>query len=1491
MKHLEDLTSMTFYKERLFLPYGTKKQKGTILFSLNTSYESLIDNIFNESDVPLSNVGGIYKSYYYDYTLLPNAIKSKRVTTRPITIAKAKKDRLSDYTLVKSRDESIKTVINPIPGGNNLIYDMEPVVRLYRSITKLNKVSLLEKVTTFFNMINNLYNKVNINGYEKSIIMVNIDEYNKYKLPHTDLLYNISASLHRSEKFLSNLPKMNIKVLFYNTKGYFLMDLSKDLVKSNMGLLNRLLRRLNLDITKDMDTMEREEIQKAITKVATKGAVSNFVGVDDGIDSDGEIPDDVVDTDDEIVDTVSKSTKDIDDLDDTSSLDVELETNEELKKEYLDAITKKQTGKSKSEASLKRDELLREKQKDIKIKNKTIAELTAEKQVPVIKTHKVNSDTIVNENVKEVKFPEVDKTYIRELYDHDIANVITSLNDKSIPVTIVNIDVKDTSDELTLKETYTVTLEDENRKRHTLKFSLPKFIDDEFIYVNGSKKIIQNQIFGFPVIKVGPDEVKVITNYNRVFIYRSGGKITKNYDKFRKVMEKHPEEVSFKNGCCTEANKEYLTFLEYDEYAKSYSEITINNNTICFNQGKLAEMLPNEKSTLEKYLVGYSKESKGGKLYPIYYIPNEAGVDFITFMSNFLSPDLQEEYRKNTHGKKMMYADAKIMTKMIPLVIVLSYFEGLSKVISKFNKQAGSDIVQFTDKKPSDDKSFIKFTDGYLTYPIANMEANLLFNGFTSVNIGQFDIASMDERETYLDIFEYLFGSSLSIADALLNYYDFMIDPITLEVLQMLDYPTDIVSLLIFANSMLADNDFKSDIDLNQYRIRRSEAIPAILYKQIAKAYARYRRTANNPNPVKISMDENAVIKELVMLPTVEDYSELSPMVEVHKNGLASMKGVDGMNQDRAYKLDKRAYDDSMMGVFSISTDPGPNCGKIRQLVAEPNIINARGFIELNNRKDVDKLKDVNISNPVEMLTTMTSTHDDPCRTAMATKQTGHVIPVTDNAPILISNGMDQAIHYRTGNGFSVVAEEDGKVIELDEETEIMIVEYKSGKRQAIDLSKRVVKNGGGGFYLMNQLKPRLTKGKTFKKDTILAYDPKYYKEQGKYFGNRMTFGSLVKVVVASNYATYEDSAFVTKHMSEAMGTNISMRHDIVLGCNSNVEYMVKVGDNVTIGDDLIRYDTSYDDEGLNKMLAGVRDETKEEIINLGKSSLRSHYTGVVSDIYIYCTVDLDELSPSLRKIVKQYQGNVKKRKELLDKYDPDNKGKVQRMGMMMDKSDTKTETDEYGKVQGDTVGKGVKIKFYITYHDELSDGDKLAAQTANKNTIGYQIPKGFEPYSETRPYEEISGIVAPSAILQRGTPSVVIVGTAQKVLIELKRSMYKILTGEDYDEILKQKQPYMVHDFEQTKESVEKLPVISDNEISILESVFDLYKDGRNLYRSNKKYRNQDIILPLNNDVDVSPMLESFDIVEEGHNAILNDNKIVAISSIDANETIKLKL
>ena len=45
------------------------------------------------------------------------------------------------------------------------------------------------------------------------------------------------------------------------------------------------------------------------------------------------------------------------------------------------------------------------------------------------------------------------------------------------------IDVNDTSDELNYKDTYTIYFEDANRKRHTVKVDIPKFLENKFIYV------------------------------------------------------------------------------------------------------------------------------------------------------------------------------------------------------------------------------------------------------------------------------------------------------------------------------------------------------------------------------------------------------------------------------------------------------------------------------------------------------------------------------------------------------------------------------------------------------------------------------------------------------------------------------------------------------------------------------------------------------------------------------------------------------------------------------------------------------------------------------------------------------------------------------------------------------------------------------------------------------------------------------------------------
>ena len=40
----------------------------------------------------------------------------------------------------------------------------------------------------------------------------------------------------------------------------------------------------------------------------------------------------------------------------------------------------------------------------------------------------------------------------------------------------------------------------------------------------------------------------------------------------------------------------------------------------------------------------------------------------------------------------------------------------------------------------------------------------------------------------------------------------------------------------------------------------------------------------------------------------------------------------------------------------------------------------------------------------------------------------------------------------------------------------MIIVKYKNGKHQAINVNPQIVKNSGGGFYLANKMRPTKTK-------------------------------------------------------------------------------------------------------------------------------------------------------------------------------------------------------------------------------------------------------------------------------------------------------------------------------------------------------------------------------------------------------------------------------
>ena len=1365
---LNNIPHLRAYKQRLNLP---RDQKAASMYNIIFINNNSVDDAIKLMKHPLLNTNAKYLTYHIE-SIYKHKIHNKMINSNYKSRVEEIYDRIGDEFSLFKTYRTFEQVTN-----RNVYYDLHIYNNIFFSSVK--NVTVIKKIELYFDYLRTIINSPKFNQYRNKMIFIDVESW--YNLP--DKVDNpITYILLSFRKYFDIFKSLgNMDIYFYSDST--ILKLNPSLCNKNditifKREMSKVLKGINFENDEGFDIeVQKQEIKDTISNnLNTRYGFTTAVSYEDENDpfiEDEPVEVEVNDAGEELKTTINnKIDSALNDLDDSELNETEVETKLKKKldedKELIglmhDTIKEKKTGKSS--ASIKRDAELREKQKKIKINNRTIDDYVttqvSDMSLPSIDVSK--NITTTNPNVSNIKFTNFEKSYNENVMKRDTIKVLSGLNDKSIPTYIKDIKVEDTSDELNYKETYHVVLEDENRVRHNLTFDVPKFVDDKFLYLNGSKKIITKQLFMKPIVKTGPDEVQVCSNYNKIFIRRHGTNMSPKIEKFKKAMSTNIVGVNVKNGDASKINNDYKTTLEYDELSKSFITIKSSNAEFIFDQNIIHSRL-RQPLTSDEMCIGFYNDGK-----PIIMNFNNEkidGVEFIDYIVSMCGAKMIATYDSiNMNTKKFFFSRATIMAKDVPLVLLLGYCEGLTTVMRKANINH-----HFTDKKPSisSNQNYIQFEDGYLVYDIYPLENSLLMNGLSIIPTKSFKYEELDDKDIYLDLFDVMYHAR-NLSNAFNSFYEFMIDPITKEVLDDLDYPTDFVSVMIFANALLADNSYIIENNMNLYRVRSNEIVNAIIHRELADAYAKYRTTANSKNPTKISIPKDAIIKKILMTNTVEEFSTLNPIYESEKLRTISTKGVNGMNLEKAYTLDKRSYDPTMMGIIGMSSSPDGNVGVARKLALEPNIKGPRGYIDIN--EDTTKLKDVNIFTAAEMLTPMGNTHDESIRLAMASKQSGHIIPVTKSSPVLISNGVEQTIQYSLSKDFIITAEDDGEVVEFDEKTGLMIVQYKNGNCQAVDTKPKVVKNSSSGFYISNKLNTKYKVGDKVKKNDILAYEDKFFTQDG-HNGNRFNIGSLQKVAIMSAYSTYEDSTFVTKKLSTEMSSEIVMMKDVTIGRNSNVDHIVKIGDEVHVGDILVSFETSYEDDSLNKFLQSIGDDLKEEIKSLGKVPIKSKYSGVIEDIKIYSSVDLEELSPSLQKIVKEYYDKINRKKKIINKYDK-NPGII-KAGILFNEPTEKIKPTPDGKLKGKEVFDGVLIEFYIKYHDSIAVGDKITFYSALKSIVGEVIPEGYEPYSEFRPDEEISAFVGPSAVLQRMVPSIIFTMFGNKVLIELKNKLREI--------------------------------------------------------------------------------------------------------------------
>ena len=1271
--------------------------------------------------------------------------------------------RLLNDSKLKSAGYKYKTIFIPVTDWDRYrdatVWDFKkninPMSIIYYSLFKED----LAKLTSLFG--------------NTEVIFVGDNEFFKINFSKLDVKLCKSYAI----KFRNFLTKICLKQEFDQED----IDTSADNVDSPIVARTKVLDKLDvnkgIDLTKQIADIDKRKVEKVTNYMSTKPVDIKNVQIkpvkvdtsDKAIDAQTtdidkatlnkpETEDNIVKNDYNKMELAKRI--DVSATNASSEDDILNDLDDDEKAEFLKLVQDIQSNEEDSvnisAGRASRINSLDKKMMDIEVNGKSIKDILDEKPVEV-KPVEMKLST-PNEEWNNMSYVNFDKKYNIEA---DIINIFKHFATTSRPIAVKNLKVENTSTSEDRINTYIVEMEDYNGRRFTVKLDIPIMVDNRFL-LRGNYKSIQTQFYNMPIIKTEEDTCQIISNYMKIFVRRYGetnGRSLPLVAKFLKAANKYKgSAIKFTFGDRHKICSKYNLPMDYISLCNSIAKIESSDFIIYFDQDEIRSLYTVKEDGSLPF--GYNKKTK-----EVMYYATTAEHTFIDELI-FLLIDFGNKYKefielvdKAAAPTSCAFSRCSIMSSQIPLVVICAYHEGLRKTLEKANVK-----YKLVDKLIADDRAnryvdWIKFKDGYLVYS-CNYESSLLLNGLKVCPTELFEIQNIDNKNMYLEFLDD-FGGRIK-ADGLDNFYDLMMDPITVEVLKFYKFPTDYVSVLLYANALLADNKFIKHTDTSSRRIRRYELIAAYTYKVLSDAYAEYSNQAKHSMKMpEFHIKQSAVIDRFLTDTISSDDSCINALRDIETTNAITTKGPSGMNSDRAYSLDKRTYDPSMLNVCSMSTGFSANVGITRQSTLNANIEGNRGYVK-SIKGDTTKMNSANTLSATEAMTPFGTTRDDPTRTAMTFVQTAkHMVRTEESDPLLVTSGADEALPYLTTDKFAFKAKQDGFVKELTED--YIILEYKDKTYDYINLKETIEKNSDGGYFVPLKRDPidNLKLGSKVKADQIVAYDKLSFSNVlGETDNIAYNIGKLAKVAVLNSDEGFEDSGIITETFASKMTTPICLQYDGVIDKDCTVIGIKKLGDHVEVGDTLIAWQNAFEEEDTNALLKNM---SQDDISELGKRTIKSEVTGKIVDIRIFRTVEVSELSESLQKIVKAYEKPYIELEKKLKEY-----------GQDISQVPSHTILPATGKLKKSQ--EAIYIEFYVEYRDTVGRGDKLVNYSANKCTEKKVIPAELYPYTKARPEEEVSAFVSEVSIDKRMVSSTIVIGSINKILIEMDRQVKDIM-------------------------------------------------------------------------------------------------------------------
>ena len=238
--------------------------------------------------------------------------------------------------------------------------------------------------------------------------------------------------------------------------------------------------------------------------------------------------------------------------------------------------------------------------------------------------------------------------------------------------------------------------------------------------------------------------------------------------------------------------------------------------------------------------------------------------------------------------------------------------------------------------------------------------------------------------------------------------------------------------------------------------------------------------------------------------------------------------------------------------------------------------------------------------------------------------------------PYRVRTGYGKIVAHRTKPPFAYCAEEDGKILSIDEDAKVVKIEYKSGKCVAVNYGEEYDKNGGGGFYctqksVINNYK----QGDKVSKGDVVVYNENFFTPDPYSKQVDWNIGATANVAFIEQNHTLDDGNAISASLAEKLKFNPVHVRDIVLKTNTTIHKIEDVGSEVTNVDPLLVFDTSAMDDD---MFGSLGDDAAELLAKLNRQTPKAKFSGKIVQIDAFFKCSTESLSPSLKKIVGKIQ-------------------------------------------------------------------------------------------------------------------------------------------------------------------------------------------------------------------------------------------------------------